>query len=212
MRYAILIFSFLVFFAEPSTAQTCPDLHLNGKWKTDVGTFFFRSFKTYQISQSGCYVLIYDTARKATWKVDLSGAHPIKAPAETVKANLEGAGPGAARNIERVEVKLTPTGTSSNFYGADLTTEVDLEATPRFPIDLKAHFGAKLEVLDNGGCSACSPGFIRIRLFEVTIRDMSKGIPQGVDKESFISGLNTALAIFLEAFSYKMEALVLVKD
>jgi len=217
LNFLTVLFSFVI--AGPAFAQTqttCPDFHMSGHWKTEEGTFFFRSFKTYEIQQQGCYVLVYDTYRRATWKIDLSGQHTIKAPPETVLANLEGAGESAAENISNVEVKVTPKGISQDgsSYAADLDSVVDLARQPSFPIDTKMRFKAWLNYWDRAYCNSCTTPTpeIQIYLKEVEILDMSNGVPQGVDKSSFISGLNTALSLFLNAFSYKMQVLTLIKD
>lgn len=215
MKYVLAALAFSLFSGTSYAAPACPDLHLNGHWKTDAGTFFFRSYKTYQIQQQGCFVLVYDEYRKATWKIDLSGDHVITAPQETVKTNFDADGQSAADNISNVVVNLKPRGTASNYFGADLSSTVELAEQKSFPISLRARFGAQLNIMDNSACPVCSSGptnSIEIRLTEVVIEDMSRGVPQGVDKASFLSGINTALSVFLNAFGYKMNVLVLIKD
>ena len=217
MRSLILSAFFAVIFSVSlGSAQTCPDLRIDGIWKTDEPSFFSHHWRTYKITQSGCYVLVFDTLRKATWKVDLSGGHKIRVPKEQVEANRNGGGPTAAQNMATLEVSLSPTYMNENFYEGMLTADPYLEEQKSFPVSMNAHFGVELSIV--GPDKMCPPicnsssGTIRLQLRDFQILDITKGLPGSFDKKSFLAGLNAFASMFVKAFSYKLSVLTLVKD
>jgi hypothetical protein len=208
------LFFALLIFGSFAHAGDCSDINLSGTWVNEANGYFFRSPKTYRIKQSGCYLLVHDVRRNATWRVDLSGGTPIKAPPEIVALNLDGSGPIAENNIRNIEVKLTPQTVRTDYLSAKLDSLVQLDALPRFPFGIKAEFEADLRasiVSNCGGCSSETRDRIIVTIRKINVTDIHQGLTNVVDKPSFISGINTFLYMFLKGFGYRTDLLTLVR-
>jgi len=217
---ALLLFACADVEAAPNgdVSKPCPNLHLDGVWKTAEPTVILKSARTYRISQTNCYVLVFDTGRQSTWKIDLSGAHKIRVPTETVEANQVG-GAEAARNMRNLQVDITPTHASESdhqsYYAAQLEAESDFEATKSFPFALRTRIRARIDVMDNSGCPSCTNapvGSVRIILQGIEVLDITKGLPSGLQKSSFLSGMNSVLDIAVPMMSWRAPVLYLIKD
>ena len=219
--FIALFFASCSFTSSVGRADDCPDMQLDGNWKmANQPTFFSKVWRSYNIKQDGCYVLVYDSYRKSTWKIDLTGQHKIRVPREQVEANLHGGGPTAAQNMANLEVTLVPKPYFPNqtSYHGIVTADPYLEEQKSFPVSMKAHFAADLNIDGPSPTGMCppicetNPRRIQMQLTEFQVLDISKGLPSNIDKGSFLGGLNMFARMFVKAFSYKLTLLDLVKD
>lgn len=220
MRSAWLT-SLLIVVSYPALATTpnCPNMNMDGTWKSDGSNILFGSSETYRISQKGCYLLISATSNHATWKIDLSGERQIQVPSEVVQANLDGDSPAAARNMKNLVFSLKPVlsqeGPYQSYYMGEVTTEASFEGTASVPLSFRVRLGGQANIIDNSGCPSCSSGptaSLTLDLREVTLRDIDGGLPSRINKSSFIEGANKVLQFLMPALWYRLPVVRLVKE
>ncbi len=203
-----LFSKFLVAFAFLGSVQTayaidCSSLNLNGNWTPAGEQALIRSPRSYRIRQSGCLLLVTDMKRNATWKIDLSGQHTVQVPPEVITANIEAGSPELAEDLAKTRITIADPWPQGSQYFGTLKSEVSLSAHERFPVSIRASFEAALQI---------DGDTINIYFRDAQIADITKGLPSGVDKSSFITGVNSALRFIVRPLRWSYLAVSLKRD
>jgi hypothetical protein len=117
--------------------------------------------------------------------------------------------------MQNLEITLEPRSASFDMFSGRLKSEMQLDAHARFPLGLRIAAEAELYVFNpNSPCSLCGsePPRITVYLQRAELLDITEGMPHGMDKASFLAGVNLVFSTFLNANPFRMEVLSLVKD
>lgn len=205
MRFLFSLFVGLISIA--ANANTCPDLKLTGTWHTVGTNYLVRGPRKFEVTQSGCYLVLYDSYRRATWKIDLSGQQKIKVSPEIVDHHRDSRNPALAKNLENLEVSLTPTKVYPDLLIASLQTDAQFDRQGHFPLGLRTHLEAELSAWQ-----LTNQQRIEIVLKEVKIIDVTEGLPAALDKPTFLKGVNTVFNLALKGLRYQSYLLALEKE